>query len=157
MATFRTRARALDMLGHQQVASIATAVSELFKNAHDAYAKYAEVDYIRYHTLFVLRDDGIGMTDEEFQGRWLVLGTDNKLEPEPPPADRERRPIMGEKGIGRLSIATIGPQVLVLTRAKRRELHDLVAAFINWRVFSAQDSFLFRSKFRFTPFLAAAI
>ena len=137
MATFRTRARALDMLGHQQVASIATAVSELFKNAHDAYAKYAEVDYIRYHNLFVLRDDGIGMTDEEFQGRWLVLGTDNKLEPEPPPADRERRPIMGEKGIGRLSIATIGPQVLVLTRAKRAgKLHDLVAAFINWRVFS---------------------
>lgn len=137
MATFRTRARALDMLGHQQVASIPTAVSELFKNAHDAYAKYCEVDYIRYHSLFILRDDGIGMTDEEFQGRWLVLGTDNKLEPEAPPADREFRPIMGEKGIGRLSIATIGPQVLVLTRAKRAgKLHDLVAAFINWRVFS---------------------
>lgn len=137
MATFRTRARALDMLGHQQVASLPTAVSELFKNAHDAYAKYAEVDYIRSHSLFILRDEGIGMTDEEFQGRWLVLGTDNKLDPEPPPPDREPRPIMGEKGIGRLSIATIGPQVLVLTRAKRAgKLHDLVAAFINWRIFA---------------------
>jgi signal transduction histidine kinase len=137
MATFRTRARTLDMLGHQQVASIPTAVSELFKNAHDAYAKHAEVDYIRSHSLFVLRDEGIGMTEEEFQGRWLVLGTDNKLEPDSPPDGRESRPIMGEKGIGRLSIATIGPQVLVLTRAKRAgQLHDLVAAFINWRIFS---------------------
>ncbi|MGV8294665.1 hypothetical protein ACV36C_38125, partial [Pseudomonas aeruginosa] len=47
------------------------------------------------------------------------------------------RPIMGEKGIGRLSIAAIGPQVLVLSRAKRdNELKPLVAAFVNWSLFA---------------------
>ena len=35
---FRTRARTVDMLGRQQIAGIPTAISELFKNAHDAYA-----------------------------------------------------------------------------------------------------------------------
>ena len=41
-----------------------------------------------------------------------------------------------EKGIGRLAIATIAPQVLVLTRALRGGiLSDLTAAFLNWRVF----------------------
>ena len=44
--------------------------------------------------------------------------------------------MLGEKGIGRLAIATIGPQVLVLTRAKRGEsLSDLTVAFVNWSLY----------------------
>ena len=43
----------------------------------------------------------------------------------------------GEKGIGRLAIASIGPQVLVLTRsAQNFARSELVAAFINWSLFS---------------------
>ena len=38
MAQFKTRARALDLLGRQQIAGIPTAINELIKNAHDAYA-----------------------------------------------------------------------------------------------------------------------
>ena len=66
MATFKTRARTLDMLGRQQIAGIPTAISELFKNAHDAYADHVEIDYYRSDNLFVLRDDGIGMSHEDF-------------------------------------------------------------------------------------------
>lgn len=142
MAKFKARARTIDMLGRQQIAGIPTAISELFKNAHDAYADHVEVDYFRSDGLFVLRDDGLGMTKEEFEDRWLTLGTESKLGYKkgltPPSKDPEKpdRPIMGEKGIGRLAIASIGPQVLVLTRAKRKEeLHDLVVAFINWSLF----------------------
>ena len=51
------------MLGRQQIAGIPTAISELFKNAHDAYAENVEVDYYRREGLFVLRDDGRGMTN----------------------------------------------------------------------------------------------
>ena len=44
--------------------------------------------------------------------------------------------MLGEKGIGRLAIATIGPQLLVLTRAKTDEGgSDLTAAFLNWGIF----------------------
>ena len=141
MATFRTRARTLDMLGRQQIAGIPTAISELFKNAHDAYADRVEIDYYRADCLFVLRDDGMGMTEEEFVSRWLTIGTESKLNSvglEPPPHDptKKRRPMLGEKGIGRLAIATIGPQVLVLTRARRGEsLSDLTVAFVNWGLF----------------------
>ena len=126
MATFKTRARTLDMLGRQQIAGIPTAISELFKNAHDAYADRVEIDYYRTDGLFVLRDDGIGMTREEFTSRWLTIGTESKLntaELEPLQYDpgKKRRPMMGEKGIGRLAISTIGPQVLVLTRCQTRK------------------------------------
>ena len=46
--SFKARARTLDMLGRQQIAGIPTAISELFKNAHDAYAERVEVDYYRH-------------------------------------------------------------------------------------------------------------
>ena len=142
MVGIRVRARALDMLGRQQIAGIPTAISELFKNAHDAYAHRVEVDFFRRTGLLVLRDDGIGMSHQDFLDRWLTLGTESKLGANfglaPPPLDPAQavRPIMGEKGIGRLAIAAIGPQVLVLTRAKVRETSDeLVAAFIHWGIF----------------------
>lgn len=131
------------MLGRQQIAGIPTALSELFKNAHDAYADNVEVDYIRKKSLLILRDDGIGMTKNEFEDRWLTIGTDSKLIDEDsigmPAVDDSKaaRPIMGEKGIGRLAIASIGPQVLVVTRSRRDGiLGNVVAAFVNWTLFS---------------------
>lgn len=143
MAQIKTKARALDMLGRQQIAGIPTALSELFKNAHDAYADNVEVDYIRKKNLLILRDDGLGMTRSEFEERWLTIGTDSKLIDEDsismPDVDSSKasRPIMGEKGIGRLAIASIGPQALVITRSRRNGvLGNVVAAFVNWTLFS---------------------
>lgn len=142
MAKFRVRARTVDMLGRQQIAGIPTAISELFKNAHDAYAKNVEVDYFRTDDVLVLRDDGLGMTRDDFEQRWLTLGTESKLgsrnlQVPPRDPDQAERPILGEKGIGRLAIAIIGPQVLVLTRARRtRKAADkLIAAYIPWELF----------------------
>ncbi|MCF7545729.1 ATP-binding protein [Pseudomonas petrae] len=130
------------MLGRQQIAGIPTAISELFKNAHDAYARNAEVDFFRGENLLVLRDDGLGMSKYDFEQRWLTLGTDSKvgskgLEKPPKDPDQDERPILGEKGIGRLAIAVLGPQVLIVSRAKRVGLLPIstVVAYINWGVF----------------------
>lgn len=141
MATFKTRARALDLLGRQQIAGIPTAINELFKNAHDAYADKVEVDYFRNEKLFILRDDGLGMTKEEFVARWLVLATESKftnskLPPPPKHPTKPERPIMGEKGIGRLAIASIGKQLVIISRAERNNvLQEYVVAIINWSIF----------------------
>lgn len=142
MAKFKTRARTIDMLGRQQIAGIPTAISEIFKNAHDAYATEVKADFIRYQdNLFIIRDNGIGMTKDEFLNRWLAVGTDSKVQGGSStmpykPKNMDSRPMLGEKGIGRLAIASIGPQVLILTRAKRgKDLFDTVVCFINWRIF----------------------
>jgi signal transduction histidine kinase len=142
MAIFRVRARTVDMLGRQQIAGIPTAISELFKNAHDAYARNVEVDYFRRENLFVLRDDGLGMTRDDFEQRWLSLGTESKLGSgsltmPPRDLDQPKRTTLGEKGIGRLAVAIIGPQALILTRARRdrKPSAKLVAAYINWTMF----------------------
>ncbi len=142
MAKFQVRARTVDMLGRQQIAGIPTAISELFKNAHDAYARNVEVDYFRDDRLFILRDDGLGMTREDFEQRWLTLGTESKvgsgglmLPPSDP--DQPKRQVLGEKGIGRLAIAIIGSQVLVLSRAKTRGKPDekTIVAYLHWGFF----------------------
>ncbi|MDR3695504.1 ATP-binding protein [Mucilaginibacter sp.] len=141
MAVFKARARALDLLGRQQIAGIPTAINELFKNAHDAYADNVDIDYFRKSRLLILRDNGLGMTKHDFETRWLTLGTEskflnNKFPAPPKHPDKPERPIMGEKGIGRLAIASIGRQVLILTKAYRKsEKHPIVAAFINWGLF----------------------
>ena len=142
MANFRTSARTVDMLGRQQIAGIPTAISELFKNAHDAYATLVEADYYRPEDLLVLRDNGFGMTLDDIHQRWLVLGTDSKLDGG---ATMNRiasalgmqcRIPTGEKGIGRLAIAAIGPQALLVSRARRRDgLHPTVTSFVNWSLF----------------------
>lgn len=142
MSKIRVRARAVDMLGRQQIAGIPTSLHELFKNAYDAYADHAEVDFFRADGSLLLRDDGIGMTKEEFENRWLTLGTESKLgttkEMGVPYKDpnKPERPILGEKGIGRLAIAAIGRLVLILSKADRKgKLHKTVASLIHWSLF----------------------
>lgn len=144
MPRISVRARALDMLGRQQMAGIPSAIHELFKNAYDAYADSVRVDYYRSERILVLRDDGVGMTRDEFEQRWLTLGTESKIATRggisPPYRDAKKpaRPVLGEKGIGRLAIATIGPQVLVLSRAERDgRLDSPIVSFINWSFFEA--------------------
>lgn len=136
MATFKARARAVDMLGRQQIAGIPTAINELFKNAHDAYAKNVIGDYFPSARLLVIRDDGIGMSQDEFRDKWLVVGTESKVGgvTNPPPG-APRRSVLGEKGIGRLAVAAVGPQVLVLTRAQ--DDNTMTLALVNWTLFEA--------------------
>ncbi|MHB9800463.1 ATP-binding protein [Pseudomonas sp. MT3] len=144
MTQLRVRARAVDMLGRQQIAGIPTAIHELFKNAHDAYAERVEVDFFRRSNVLVLRDDGYGMTREEVESRWLTLGTESRVGANKESSNDEwrgpknlpKRSIMGEKGIGRLAIAVIAPITILMTRAVRKDgLHDLVVALVHWGIF----------------------
>lgn len=140
MAKFRARARTLDMLGKQQIAGIPTALHELFKNAYDAYASVVDVDFFRRSNILLLRDDGIGMSRDDFENRWLTIGTESKLPVKgianPSVRSGEKpRPTMGEKGIGRLAIATIGPIVLVVTRPELPRDSEITIALIHWGLF----------------------
>jgi len=142
MAKFRARARTLDMLGKQQIAGIPTALHELFKNAYDAYADNISVDYYRRRKILLIRDDGVGMSRGDFESRWLTLGTESKLQdsgaPLPPvKKDRPDRPTMGEKGIGRLAIATTGKIVLIVTKPDPDEHlgNEITVCLIHWGLF----------------------
>ena len=75
---FRTKARAVDLLGKGQIADLPTAITELWKNGYDAYADNltAEIYLEGYkgldHPLFVMTDDGKGMSKREVFDKWLL-------------------------------------------------------------------------------------
>ena len=134
---FQTRARTIDHLGREQIADCPTAISELWKNAFDAYARNVALQIFDGEIpVAVMIDDGHGMNREEFINKWLVVGTESKVhEVATPIEDRDGlkpRPKQGQKGIGRLSCANIGPLMLLVS--KRRD-QKFVASLIDWRLF----------------------
>lgn len=135
--SFRTQARTVDHLGREQIADCPTAISELWKNAYDAYARNVSLHvFDDPEPVAAVFDDGHGMSYDEFVNRWLVVGTDSKFDKSvSDDADRDglpRRTKQGQKGIGRLSSANLGPLLLIVS--KRRN-EDFVAALIDWRIF----------------------
>ena len=122
------------MLGRQQIASLSTALSELFKNSHDAYATWVRADLFRVRDLLVVSDNGVGMDKETFEEAWLTIATEAKLDgtSDSRPKGMPRRIQLGEKGIGRLAIGALGSQVLVLSK---RHGCSAIAALVNWRMF----------------------
>lgn len=127
MPQFRAKARAIDLLGKGQISDLPTAISELWKNGYDAYGDKLEA-YLYIENVnnvkspfFVLSDDGKGMSREDILEKWIVLGTDSKSRNELEEKGeetlwKEPRIRMGEKGIGRLSVAYLGSPMLMLTK-----------------------------------------
>ncbi len=151
MAQFRTKARAVELLGKGQIADLPTAISELWKNGYDAYGDDLEAalympGYQNYpDPIFVLSDDGKGMDEDDVLNKWFVLGTDSKsrgeLDVKGPDTtlNKEPRVKMGEKGIGRLAVAYLGPQMLMLTKKKKSPLEII---FFDWRILENYSLFL---------------
>ncbi len=148
---FRTKARAVDLLGKGQIADLPTAITELWKNGYDAYADdlTAEIYLETYKDinspLFVMTDDGKGMSKNDIFEKWLVLGTDSKsratLEDKESEETLWKKPRIkaGEKGIGRLSVAFLGNPMLMLTK---KQGYPLQALFFDWRLLENYNLFL---------------
>lgn len=150
MAQFRTKARAVDLLGKGQIADLPTAVSELWKNGYDAYARNLKCnlylpDYKDVASpVFTLSDDGFGMSESDILEKWIVLGTDSKANGVKLYSEEERfglspRIPMGEKGIGRLSVAYLGSPMLMLTKKRDQNCQALL---MDWRILENYNLFI---------------
>lgn len=135
--TFRARARTIEHLGKGQIADCPTAVSELWKNSYDAYAR----DVVLYtmdskHPCGGLIDNGCGMTLDQLIDSWLIVGTESKSKKSPlSPHDRfglTVRKTQGEKGIGRLSAAFLSPVTFLVTK---KIASKFTAILVDWRLF----------------------
>jgi signal transduction histidine kinase len=140
---FQTRARTIDHLGREQIADCPTAISELWKNSYDAYAQSVALHIFDGDIpTAALVDDGHGMSRREFVERWLVVGTESKASSEQTSKeDRNGLPLrqrQGQKGIGRLSSAALGPLLLLVSK---RRMEPFIASLVDWRLF--ENPFLF--------------
>ena len=134
---FRARARTIEHLGKGQIADCPTAVSELWKNAYDAYARDAALFTVdAKYPCGALIDNGCGMSPDQIIDNWLIIGTESKSKKKAL-SDEDRfgipvRQTQGEKGIGRLSAAFLANVTFLVTKKLNGSFTSLL---VDWRLF----------------------
>lgn len=82
------------------------AIAELIANSWDADAETVEVflpDKLGSDAEIVIKDDGVGMTFNECQSRYLNVGLCRRLDDVDEHSTLRNRPILGRKGIGKFA------------------------------------------------------
>lgn len=133
MSQFKTKARTVELLGRKQIRDSVTALAELMKNSYDADAPWLRVEFTTtgVNQRVLIADTGLGMSKDDIESKWLVLGTNSKTK-RTKKTSPSGRPLMGAKGIGRLASATLGKQLWMFTKTES-SLWNIV--FINWDIF----------------------
>ncbi len=109
--------RIIDHLGIQMYQSPVAAVAELISNAWDADAESVEVtlpEKLDENAEIVIKDNGLGMTFDECQKRYLNIGYCRRGN-KPDEESAKGRPILGRKGIGKFAGFGIASEMLVST------------------------------------------
>lgn len=112
---FKPVPRLLDHIGVAMYSKFNKAISELVVNGYDADAKKVEV-FIKYDKV-TIKDDGIGMSENEIRDNYMELGGDRKRQSFDRTPIFKRLPI-GNKGIGKLAALGIAKKFTVITKKK---------------------------------------
>ncbi|MCQ4972443.1 ATP-binding protein [Lactococcus lactis] len=113
---FQVAFGAVKHFGRNLYTSNPPAIGELVANAWDAYATICEVYYNSSKNSMIICDNGIGMTDEEFEKRYAVSGMDKNCNIRIP-ENMPERPYMGRKGIGKFSVFSLGESYYIYTKS----------------------------------------
>lgn len=104
----------LNHLGRSLYRSFATVLGEAISNSWDADAKKVEIFIQRGQNSFFIKDDGIGMTAEDFQNKFLKIGYSKRKKGKT--HSPGGRPFIGRKGIGKLALLSCADKVTVISK-----------------------------------------
>lgn len=106
--------KVLRLLGAQLYGDTPSIISELVQNAYDADAKavWITINTVGEATI-VVQDNGIGMTPDEVNSRFLNIGQDRRSTYPESPAGRK---VLGRKGIGKLAVFSLAKVVDVYSK-----------------------------------------
>lgn len=106
----------LNHLGLNLYSNVPAVLSEAVANSWDADAERVDVTIDSEKEIIGIKDDGHGMTREDVNNRYLHVGYQRRKDPERGNrTDKHDRPVMGRKGIGKLSLFSIARTVEVYT------------------------------------------
>ena len=136
---FRLHPRVFAALGADLVTSDIVAVIELVKNAYDAFADNVWLRFRNnppHGSVLEVQDDGQGMTFDVIENAWCLVATPYK-ESRPVVERRgKKRRVVGEKGLGRLSVARLGRHLRMVTRAPGSRCWEVT---VDWTDVAAGD------------------
>lgn len=124
--SFNISLSVLNHLGRNLYRSFVTVVGEAISNAWDADAHNVYINIDREHNRFEIKDDGVGMDSDDFQGKFLKIGySKRKKGTNKTPSGR---PFIGRKGIGKLALLSCAQRITVLSKKKE---HNVIGGIID--------------------------
>ena len=108
----------LNHLGLNLYSNVPAVVAELIANAWDADASRVDV-FVKERgegKRIIIQDDGCGMNDKDLQEKYLTVGYQRRSKGSGDQTAGKGRPVMGRKGIGKLSVLSIARKVYVYTK-----------------------------------------
>ena len=108
----------LNHLGLNLYSNVPAVLAELIANAWDADAARVDVSVKEPDEgkQIVIQDNGCGMNDADLRDKFLVVGYQRRKKESGDLTPGKGRPVMGRKGIGKLSVLSIARKVQVFTK-----------------------------------------
>lgn len=114
--TFEISLSVLNHLGRNLYRSFVTVIGEAISNSWDADAENVHIYIDRETDSFFIKDDGIGMTSDDFQKKFLKIGYSKREKGKR--FSSKGRPYIGRKGIGKLALLSCAERITVATKIK---------------------------------------
>ena len=112
--TFEISLSVLNHLGRNLYRSFATVLGEAISNSWDADAENVWIYFNKDENFFMIKDDGYGMTSDDFQQKFLKIGYTKRKDGET--ASTRGRPYIGRKGIGKLALLSCADKITVISK-----------------------------------------
>ncbi len=112
--SFNISLSVLNHLGRNLYRNFATVLGEAISNSWDADAQNVFITIDKDKNYFSIQDDGIGMTAEDFQGKFLKVGYSKRKNG--CCKSQLKRPFIGRKGIGKLALLSCADRIHVVSK-----------------------------------------
>jgi hypothetical protein len=112
--TFNISLSVLNHLGRNLYRNFITVLGEAISNSWDADAKNVWIYIDRENNHLIIKDNGDGMTADDFQNKFLKIGYSKRKDG----ADKTnlQRPFIGRKGIGKLALLSCAKRIHILSK-----------------------------------------
>lgn len=112
----------LKLLGDQLYSNIPKCISEAVANSWDADAEEVKIELDKENDEIRIIDDGIGMSKEDINKKYLLVGY-RRREEEGDSSQEKGRVVMGRKGVGKLALFGISNTIEVFTKTEGGNPH----------------------------------
>lgn len=110
--------RTIEHLGVKMYSTLPPALAELISNSYDADSPGVVVEFTEINKTpksIVIKDEGEGMSLDDIQNKFLVIGRNRRNDDGDKPSDKFSRLPTGKKGLGKLALFGLANEIVVDT------------------------------------------
>lgn len=112
--SFNISLSVLDHLGRHLYRNFVTVLGEAISNAWDADAENVWIYIDKENNSFIIKDDGLGMSKDDFQNKFLKIGYSKRKDGNT--KSEKNRPYIGRKGIGKLALLSCANKISLISK-----------------------------------------